>query len=278
MILCAAHLTVCHKNCKFAVTAHRPSAYSLQCIDCWPSEVASPLCEVDGHRDIAHKRHKDNDSNPGLQRSGKVDTGSCNVKELRPNVEDNSGQDALNGAGAPVHDSSQLPGLSVQVEVEVQVQGVHKHIQADAPAMTQGSTSDAWSVVTILFYNSLMQASCPDPLCRCRMGARANVCTKMLSEIKDLKQEAHICWHTTLGVSFAVQSDMHVQCRSMYNKTLGSAWLDWPRVITITITPCMLLRFGKLDRCIQKHWAMSKQLFRVSSDVSSLTSLHTIVL
>ena len=86
-----------------------------------PSEVASPLCEVDGHRDVADKRHKHNHSNPWLQRCRQVHTGSSNVKDLGPDVEDDSGQDALYGVGASVHDACDLACLSVQVEVEVQV-------------------------------------------------------------------------------------------------------------------------------------------------------------
>ena len=86
-----------------------------------PPEVASPLCEVDGHRNVADERDEDDDSNPGLQGCGQVDTGGSNVKDLGPDVEDDGGQDALDGAGASVHDARYLPGLSVQVKVEVQV-------------------------------------------------------------------------------------------------------------------------------------------------------------
>ena len=53
-----------------------------------PSEVASPLGEVDGDRNVADQGDKDDDGNPWLQGCGQVDTGSCNVKHLGPNVED----------------------------------------------------------------------------------------------------------------------------------------------------------------------------------------------
>lgn len=86
-----------------------------------PSEVAPPLCKVDGHRDVADQRHKHDHSNPGLQRCCQVHTGSGNVKDLGPDVEDDGGQDALYGVGASVHDARDLACLSVQVEVEVQV-------------------------------------------------------------------------------------------------------------------------------------------------------------
>ena len=84
-----------------------------------PPKVTSPLCEVDGDRYVADEGDKDNDSNPGLQGCGQVDTGCRNVEDLGPNVEDDGGQDALNGAGASVHDASHLAGLSMQVEVEI---------------------------------------------------------------------------------------------------------------------------------------------------------------
>lgn len=99
-----------------------------------PSEVAPPFCEVDGDRDVADKRHKHDDCNPWLQRCRQVHTGSSNVKDLWADVEDDSGQDALDGVGASVHDACELACLSVQVEVEVQVQRVHKDIKTDAPA------------------------------------------------------------------------------------------------------------------------------------------------
>lgn len=86
-----------------------------------PSEVAPPLCKVDGHRDVADKRHKHDHSNPWLQRCCQVDTGSGNVKDLGPDVEDDGGQNALYGVGASVHDPCDFACLSVQVEVEVQV-------------------------------------------------------------------------------------------------------------------------------------------------------------
>lgn len=97
-----------------------PSEYTGDSVHS-PPEVAPPFCEVDGDRNVADERDKDNDSNPGLQSGGQVDTGCSNVKDLGPNVEDDGGQDALDGAGASVHDASDLPRLSVQVEVEVQV-------------------------------------------------------------------------------------------------------------------------------------------------------------
>ena len=84
-----------------------------------PPKVASPLSEVDGHRDVADERDKDDDSNPWLQSRGQVDTGRRNVKDLGPNVENDSGQDALNRAGASVHDARHLTGFAVEVEVEI---------------------------------------------------------------------------------------------------------------------------------------------------------------
>ena len=99
-----------------------------------PSEVAPPFCEVNGHRNVADKRHKHDDCNPWLQGCCQVHTGSSNVKDLGANVEDDSGKDALDGVGASVHDACELAGLSVQMEVEVQVQRVHKNIKTDAPA------------------------------------------------------------------------------------------------------------------------------------------------
>ena len=106
-------------------------------LDSLPSEVASPLCEVDGDWDVTNKGDEDDDGNPGLQRSGQVDTGRRNVKDLGPNVEDDGGQDALDGVCASVHDAHHLACLSVQVKVEVQVQGMYKYIEADAPAVPQ---------------------------------------------------------------------------------------------------------------------------------------------
>ena len=99
-----------------------------------PSEVAPPFCEVNGHRNVADKCHKHNDCNPWLQGCCQVHTGSSNVKDLGADVEDDSGEDALDGVGASVHDACELAGLSVQVEIEVQVQRVHKDIETDAPA------------------------------------------------------------------------------------------------------------------------------------------------
>ena len=99
-----------------------------------PSEVASPLSEVDGDRNVADERNKHDDSDRGLQGCGQVHAGGRNVKDLGPYVEDDSGQDALNGAGASIHDAGHLPRLSVKMEVKVQIKGVHKDIETDAPA------------------------------------------------------------------------------------------------------------------------------------------------
>lgn len=67
---------------------------------CPPSEVASPLCEVDGDRNIADKCHEHNNCNPGLQGSGQVDACCRNIKNLRADVEDHRRQNALDGVGA----------------------------------------------------------------------------------------------------------------------------------------------------------------------------------
>lgn len=64
-----------------------------------PSEVASPFCEVNCDWDVAHERDKHNDGNPGLQCCSQVHASSCNVKDLRPDVEDDGRQDALYGVG-----------------------------------------------------------------------------------------------------------------------------------------------------------------------------------
>lgn len=82
-----------------------------------PPEVAPPLSEVDGDRDVADERDKHNHSNPGLQSGSQVHTSCRNVKDLGPDVEDDSGQNALDGAGASVHDASHLTSLPVEVEV-----------------------------------------------------------------------------------------------------------------------------------------------------------------
>jgi len=101
------------------LTIQQNSRQSLTQVGGLPSEVAPPFCEVNGHRNVADKRHKHNDCNPRLQGCRQVHTGSSNVKDLGANVEDDSGEDALDGVGASVHDACELASLSVQVEVEV---------------------------------------------------------------------------------------------------------------------------------------------------------------
>ena len=56
---------VCHIELKTEGMKHSSNSFAFLCPNL-PSEVASPLSEVDGDRDVAYKRDKYNDSNPGL--------------------------------------------------------------------------------------------------------------------------------------------------------------------------------------------------------------------
>ena len=145
-----------------------------------PSEVAPPFCEVNGHRNVADKRHKYDDCNPWLQCCCQVHTGSSNVKDLGADVEDDSGEDALDGVGASVHDACELAGLSVQMEVEVQVQGVHKDIKTDAPAAYSGTPLSNQMYCLCTKISRLMRLQ---HTTRFNQATRHNVCAQTLTKL-----------------------------------------------------------------------------------------------
>lgn len=50
---------------------------------CGPSELSTPLCQVDGQRDVRRQRDKDNDGNPGFQRIGDVAARQHDIDDLQ---------------------------------------------------------------------------------------------------------------------------------------------------------------------------------------------------